>query len=45
MAIFGTVILQYIWLTLQYFNIDPIFKSLSTPGKSEMVGFNGAKDR
>jgi len=44
-AILGVVILQYVWITLQYFNIDPIFKSLIRQGHSEVVGFNGAKDQ
>jgi len=44
-GIFELVTLQLAWVTLQYFNLDPIFKSIINPGHSELVGFNGAKDQ
>jgi hypothetical protein len=44
-GIFFLVLFQLFWVTLQYFNLDPIFKSIKRFGINETVGFSGAKDQ
>lgn len=43
-AILGLVLLQGILVLLQSYNLDPIFNSISNPGKDDTVGFAGSKD-
>lgn len=40
-ALGGFVIMQAVWLILQYYNIDPFFYSLKDPSKDAMMGFCG----
>lgn len=44
-AILGITLLQFVWVALQGFNIDPIFHSLLRAGKKEMVGFSASPDQ
>lgn len=36
------LVLNLFWSLLQHFNVDPIFNSISTPGKDNIVGFMGS---
>jgi hypothetical protein len=40
-----SILIQYAWVVLQSWNIDPLFNSLIHGGKDEAVAFFGAKDQ
>lgn len=44
-SLFGLILIQTIWIILQFFNLDFIFSSLKRPGKDEIVGFSGASNQ
>ena len=43
-ALFGLVLVHILWIVLQIFNLDPIFRSIKTSSLDNAVGFCGSWD-
>src|SRR3990167_1140663 len=44
-ALFVTFVIQTVMMTLQYFNLDPVFTSIADPQKNDTVGLSGSHNQ